>query len=345
MKRIKILKFLKPAVMVAVLLCPLLLIAGRAAATTYLAQTLPSYSTGCRLYADNRDCLYKPNLCDNGGFSAGGFYRTGYTVNTTLTNWAVNATSGPGWPTGGTPWPGIGSQATAAALQTVTFSSTALAPGTLYCFNWTNTAALTTGSSPSTTNSGTVTTYTGGSVQIDTGTYITDTLTGDQILVSASLAPTFSFVLSANADSLGVLTPGTIKSSAPAQTVTINTNARNGWILWGKDQYGGLESLSQPSDTIPYTVGNSTLNTLTQGYNTGITFTRVSGTVPTVPGTFTGGTNQGGNLTSSYATLISSTGPAGGVVVSITNNVNIISTTPAAADYTDTITLVGAGQF
>ncbi|MEJ0073528.1 MAG: hypothetical protein WDN27_05655 [Candidatus Saccharibacteria bacterium] len=40
-----------------------------------------------------------------------------------------------------------------------------------------------------------------------------------------------------------------------------------------------------------------------------------------------------------------STGTANNAVVTLTNNVNVVGSTPAATDYTDTITVVGAGLF
>jgi len=345
-KRINILKYLKPAVLVAVLLCPLFLIAGRAAATTYLAQTFimfnrmqvstPTTGTVCAAQSSTATDIQVTVT-----------FPAGYVSSTTLSNWAVNATSAPNWPTGATGWPGIGTQATAATISSATFASTTLTPATLYCFNWTNTAALTTGSSPSTTNSGSITTYSSGPTQIDTGTYITDTLTGDQILVTASVPSVFSFVLSNTTDSLGSLATNTIVSSPTPRTVTINTNAKNGWILWAKDQYGGLESLSQPSDTIPYTSVNNPLITSAQGYNTGVTVSQTGGTqTPTPAASFTGGTvGKGGDLSTTYATIASNTGTSNAAIVTLTNNIVVLPTTPAAADYTDTITLVGAGQF
>ena len=66
-------------------------------------------------------------------------FPTGYTV-ATVGNWTVNTTA-TAWPAGGTAWLGI-STATNVTGQVVTFPSTDLVVGTLYCFNWANTAAL-----------------------------------------------------------------------------------------------------------------------------------------------------------------------------------------------------------
>src|SRR5262245_36476921 len=65
-------------------------------------------------------------------------FPTGYTVSGTAGNHTVS-TANLAWPSGGNAWPGINT-ATAVSGQVVTFPSTDLTPGTLYCFNWTNAA-------------------------------------------------------------------------------------------------------------------------------------------------------------------------------------------------------------
>ena len=91
-------------------------------------------------------------------------FPAGFTVSTTAANWTVNTTN-LAWPTFSgyttSAWPGI-STATSAAGQVVTFPSTDLGSATtIYCFNWINTAALSTPASPSASLSGTVATQTG----------------------------------------------------------------------------------------------------------------------------------------------------------------------------------------
>jgi len=76
-------------------------------------------------------------------------FPTGYTLGAFGT--FTTSTTNTGWPTGGTAWLGINT-ATAVAGQVVTFPSTDLVVGTLYCFNWTNPAAVTVKSSASSNN-------------------------------------------------------------------------------------------------------------------------------------------------------------------------------------------------
>ncbi len=273
-------------------------------------------------------------------------FPTGYTVSTTVGNWTVNTTN-LAWPAGGTAWPGIGT-ATAAAGQVVTFPSTDLTVATLYCFNWTNTAAVSIKAGATASNVGTITTRTSVPATIDTANYSTASITDDQIVVTASVPQTFSFALSANTDALGVLSTGSVSASSTPRTTTVNTNAKNGWLVWAQDSNTGLNSASAAATVASTTPGsNSTLSSGTEGYNTGVTSSQVggSGTI-TVAVPFVGGLlGKGGGLDTSLRTLATSTGTANTAVLTLTNNAAISPTTAAATDYTDTITVVGAGLF
>jgi hypothetical protein len=273
-------------------------------------------------------------------------FPTGYTVSTTLGNWTVDTTN-LAWPSGGTAWPGINT-ATAAVAQTVTFPSTDLTVGTLYCFNWTNTAALSISGSASNNNSGTITTRTSVPATIDSSSYSTASIADDQIVVSATVPQTFSFALSANTDSLGSLSSGSVSSSPTPRTATVNTNAKNGWTVWARDSNTGLNSASAAYTIASTTPGvNSTLVAGTEGYNTGATSSQIGGTGSiTIAAPFVGaGAGQGGGLNTSLATVASSNGTANGAVITLRNNASIAASTPSGTDYTDTITIVGAGLF
>ncbi len=272
-------------------------------------------------------------------------FPTSYTLGAAAT-FTVNTTN-LAWPTGGTAWPSIAT-GTNVTGQVVTFPSGDLTPGTLYCFNWTNAAAVTVKSGASSSNTGTIVTRTTTPTDIDTAGYSTASITNDQITVTASVPSTFSFALSGNTDALGTLSTSSVTTSPTPRTATVNTNAKNGWAVWSKDSSTGLVSATASytiSSTTPGT--NSTLAAGTQGYNTGITTTQAggSGTI-TVAAPFVGtATGQGGGLDTSLRTLASSNGTADTAVLTIKNNVAISATTAAASDYTDTITVIGAGLF
>ena len=272
-------------------------------------------------------------------------FPTGYTLGTAA-NFTVSTTN-LAWPTGGTAWLGINT-ATDVTGQVVTFPSSDLTAGTLYCFNWTNSAAVTVKSSATSSNTGSIATRTSGPATIDNSDYSTASLSGDQITVTATVPSTFSFALSGTTDALGTLSTSSVVSSPTPRTATINTNAKNGWQVWAKDANTGLLSSSASSTIASTTPGtNSTLVAGTAGYNTGVTSSQVggSGTI-TVATPFVGtGTGQGGGLDTSLRSIATSNGTADTAILTLKNNVAIGATTPAANDYTDTITVVGAGLF
>lgn len=272
-------------------------------------------------------------------------FPSGYTLGTAA-NFTVSTTN-LSWPTGGTAWPSIATASTVSG-QDVTFTSGDLTVGTLYCFNWTNTAAVTVTSSANPSNLGSVTTQTSTPTDIDTAQFATASITNDQIVVTATVPPAFSFALSGNTDALGTLNYTTVGVSPTPRTVTVNTNAHNGWMVWAKDANTGLTSASASTTIASTTPGTvSTLTATNEGYNTGVTSTITSGGAITVDPAFaSGGVNyKGGGLDTSMRLLASSGGVANNAVLTMTNNVSIKASTPAASDYTDTITVVGAGLF
>jgi hypothetical protein len=272
-------------------------------------------------------------------------FPTGYTLGTAA-NFTINTTN-TAWPTGGTAWLGINT-ATNVTSQTVTFPSTDLVVGTLYCFNWANSAAVQTKSSATGSNTGTITTKDGGSAVIDSASYSTATITDDQLAVTATVPQAFTFALSSNSDALGTLSTGLVTASPTPRTLTVNTNAKSGWIIWAKDATSGLNSPTA-TYTIPSTTpgANSTLSAGTEGYNLGVTGTQGggSGTLSITAGYVGTGTGQGGGLDTAARTITSSNGTASNAILTLKNNAAIGSLTPAAADYSDTITFTAAGLF
>jgi hypothetical protein len=272
-------------------------------------------------------------------------FPTGYTLGSAA-NFTVNTTD-LAWPTGGTIWTGIGTASNVTG-QTVTFPSGELAIGTLYCFNWTNSAAVAVKSSATSSNVGSITTRATAAAVIDTASYTTTSISNDQIAVTASVPSAFSFALSAYTDSLGALSSSVVTTSPTPRTATVNTNAKNGWMVWARDANTGLTSASASATIASTTPGtNSTLSVGTAGYNTGFTSSQVGGSgVISIAAPFVGtGAGQGGGLDTTLRTVASSTGTADTAVLTIKNNASISATTAAAGDYTDTITVIGAGLF
>jgi len=285
-------------------------------------------------------------------------FPTNTVVSTTLTNWGVSTAVTTGWPSGAVAWPGI-AQATAAdnTLKTATFPSTDLTVGTLYCFNWTNSAAITTRAAAAADLTGTVTTQDSVPATIESGTYATAVVGNDQIVVNATVPPTFNFAIgtcSSNIDNFtGNLSPSAVGTTTGCD-VTVNTNAKTGWFAWAKDSNTGLTSVSASKTIASTTPGtNATLSSGSEGYVLGVTsITQGSGAGTTSAtnayGNGSGGTAaaaQGSGLDSTLRLIASSTGTASGAVFRVQERASISAITPAGTDYTDTITLTGAGSF
>jgi hypothetical protein len=284
-----------------------------------------------------------------------------YTVNTTNTNWATTVTNMPKIPSSGgttaTAWPTIQANATTATspANVVTWTSGDLSSSTTwYCFNFTVTLpTLTTASVAASSQQASIETQTSGGGIIDHVDIALANITSDQIVVSAVVPPTFIFTLGGNTDNFGGnLDPASVKSSA-GKLVTITTNAKGGWIAWAKDTNQGLHSVAA-SYTIPSTgtLGSvAALTSGTEGYvlDTRLTATTLGCTLAIDPGYAGNGTTSGGLFSANFQPIAACTGaiPAtsNNAQITIMEHAAISGATPAANDYTDTITVVGAGNF
>jgi len=183
----------------------------------------------------------------------------------------------------------------------------------------------------------------------DSTTVAVRTVSNDQIVVSATVPPTFNLALSGNSDSFpSNLSTGSVGVTT-GRTVTVNTNAKNGWFAWAFDNSTGLNS-STAAHTIPsITPGTAaTLSNGTEGYVFGVTsITQGSGggTTSAVAAYSSNGTTTGSGLDSTIRQIASSTGTANGAVLTVKELAAISSVTQPATDYTDTITIIGAGYF
>ncbi len=270
---------------------------------------------------------------------------------TTAGNYTV-ATSGTGTtlPSGVTAMPGIAT-ADLVSGNTIRFPVTALANSTKYGFFITG-SGLISNPAASTTIFHTIFTRTGSdAATADTKDVAVPTIADDQIVVTATVSPSFTFVFNNNAQALGALS-----SSAPVSgsgtTITITTNAPNGWFAWVKDSNAGLTS-ANASKTIATTgtinAAPSSLSNGVEGYvlDTDLTTDFAAGGTVTIDPEYLGAdTVSGGTLSATdYQPIASSGGTAGGDVLTLIPRASIAGNTPAASDYTDTLTVVGAGRF
>jgi hypothetical protein len=246
--------------------------------------------------------------------------------------------------TGATALPGAHTFTVSGSTLTIN-AVTALSATTAYCDDLTFATAVTTPAAgeyhPTIT------------VGSDTTTVAVRTVTNDSIVVSAVVPPTFNFALGANTDSFTTnLTSGAVTSTSGV-TATINTNAKTGWIAWARDSAPGLISVAASNTIAATTPGTTaTLTAGTEGYVMGITtLTQGSGVgvltaAAAYDATATGGVNaKGSGVDSTIRQIAQSTGTANTAQMVLKERAAISATTAAAPDYTDTITLIAAGNF
>jgi hypothetical protein len=260
----------------------------------------------------------------------------GFTVNAAQT--VVNNTCSTVF-AGATGLPTGTSLTAAGASTTVTVSNvSALTSGTQYCFQLNSATAL-TNPVAGTYNNVIITDAS------DTTTVGMDIISNDQISVTATVPPSFTLAFGGNSDSLGALSSSSLKVSSGI-TLTVNTNAASGWGLWAEDGNGatpGLKSVAASKTIASVSVASHTMNggaigteAFALGVTTGNAVTNYADA---------GGITGGGLSGTAYNEIASATGPATNSTVTVKELADISGATPAAVDYGDTITIVGAGSF
>ena len=248
-------------------------------------------------------------------------------------------------PSGSTALPGIGTTAVGAGTS-ITVNCSDLTVGTTYAFN------LTIGVSTPGAGSylDTIQTLDSGNSVVDSTVVASRIINSDQVVITANVPPTFTFALSGNTDAF----TSDLGASAVALTggisVAVSTNAARGWTGWIKSANISLSSITT-GETIP-----------TSGTVDGATSTCSGGTdcyvlsVGVTSGTGAGalnadaeyagnGTTAGGTFSGIYQPFASRTGKTSGDTVWLKALASIIGTKAAGSDYSDTWTIVGAGNF
>lgn len=250
--------------------------------------------------------------------------------------------------------PGTLSASGSGSVITIT-GVTALSATTAYCVDLTTSSSITT---PTVTGEYHPTITVGS----DSTNVAVRVISNDQITTTATVPPTFNFVLSGNTDNFtGNLSTSSIVSTTGINA-TVTTNASSGWITWAKgtnvdssdSPKGALKSAAAGNRTIPQTEATAlgaasfTPATGAEHYGLGATINTDAsggGTV-SLDSAYDGTSNKIGVLdTSIFRPIASANGPANGDIITVTERATISGLTPAANDYTDTITLIGAGNF
>lgn len=264
-----------------------------------------------------------------------------FTVNGTASNWTTTTTN---LPSGALAWLGIGT-ATNVSTQTVTFPSSDLATDTLYCFNFTGTTTLTN----STAGNDKVGTVASGG---NSSSYALSIVSSDSIVISATVPATFTFSLPTNTDSF-VSNLSTAVTLTSGSVATISTNAAAGWVAWVKSANAALNSVSTGATIATAgAVDNAVTDaSATDGYFLDVAFTdhaTGTGTVTQAANygqEYDGDATHGGTLSTSFQPVAASSGTTAGDTLTFKELARISAVQAAAADYTDTLTVVAAGRF
>jgi hypothetical protein len=194
------------------------------------------------------------------------------------------------------------------------------------------------------------------SVAIDTDTepvYITGGVANaDQVTVNASVAPNFSFSLSANSDTIPRVDTSTIQTS-PGVTMTVGTNSPLGYTAYVKSATGSLTSTVSPGTPIPTGTFDNAVDTIAAGTSkyglvpaTGTACTSCTGTI-TYNGEYAvaSGTQAGSFNGTSFAAFVSRNGYTNADAITLKERIAVGASIGAANDYADTLTYVAAGNY
>jgi hypothetical protein len=256
--------------------------------------------------------------------------------------------------TGDTALPGTLAASGTGSTITIT-GVTALSATTTYCVDLTSATAV--------TNAAAAEYHPTVTVGSDSITTAVRTISDDQVVISATVPPTFNFVINGgNTDSFTTNLSTSSVVSTTGKNVTITTNAASGWITWvkslngssGDSTKGGLKSASAANHTIPTTNANAlgsashTLSTGSEDYGLGVTITTdyAGGGTVALDGAYDGTSTKAGVLDpTNYRPVASANGTTSGDIITLTERATIAGGTPAATDYTDTLSIIGAADF
>lgn len=218
-----------------------------------------------------------------------------------------------------TAMPGVGTAATAVSGQTVSFAAGNLNVGTLYGFYITG-GIDNPGVAGQYRN--TISTENGSGSTIDRTQIATRIIADDQIVITAKVPPLFNFQLDGNTDTFTTDLDSAGVVSTGGRTVTISTNANDGWIAWLKSSNTSLDSANtgETIETVDSVDGTpSTLTPGSDGYVLDVDLTTDSGTgdgTVTVAAEYDGtDTSSGGTLPSTYTEIASGDGTTNGDVL------------------------------
>ena len=188
----------------------------------------------------------------------------------------------------------------------------------------------------------------------DSTTIAVRTVAEDSIVVTATVPPSFNFQFNnTTTDAFGNLV--TAGSSTTGKTITLTTNAASGWVVWAKSTQGATKGSLHSTIASKFITSASSLGSASHalgsnvedyGLATTINTDASGGGTVTVDPAYDGSSTKLGVLDSqNFRPIASADGTTTGDIINVLERASITGATPAANDYTDTITFIGAGNF
>jgi hypothetical protein len=172
---------------------------------------------------------------------------------------------------------------------------------------------------------------------------------------AATVNPTFTFSLQTSSQSIppfsvaiGNMSPGgAVVASPDTITTTITTNAGSGALVYIYGTNAGLKSAKANNYTIGTVPSKTDLGALTEGYGAqGSAVGQTSGGPMKLDSPYDGTLNTVGIVDASKRQFAdSSASPVSGGTATFLLKARAKASTPAAGDYTDTITVLATGSF
>ncbi|MBP6882497.1 MAG: hypothetical protein KBC15_03010 [Candidatus Levybacteria bacterium] len=266
-----------------------------------------------------------------------------YGVDATNTNITLSTSSLPGGCTGPS---SMTSNANSVSGAVVDFTVANLTEDTTYCFYITG--GITNPSSAGTFVNN-IAMLSGSNVVGETTDVTNAVIADDQVVISATVPPTFTFALGANTTSFTANLSSAGIVSTTGVTGTVSTNANNGWSAYLRSTNAALSSAIASSTIATAGTIDGTPTTLSNGsnnYQLDVDETADPNTNGSIVAEYDGTTSQGGTFNGSDLEQIASgTGVSSGYIFTLIGRATITATQKAASDYTDTWTVIASGNF
>jgi hypothetical protein len=174
----------------------------------------------------------------------------------------------------------------------------------------------------------------------------------DQVDISASVAPNFSFQLTGNSDTVPQADSSVTSQTSTGVNMIVGTNSPLGYTAYVRSANGALNSATSPgtpivTGTFDGSPDTHAANTTKYGLvpSTGAACSTCTGSL-TYDGEYSVGANQSGAYNSTnFASFVSRSGYTNADTVLLRQRVSVANTVGYANDYSDTITVVAAGNY